>query len=322
MMKFDLNKIKDRLNKEKEQQQSSKKQKDITKDILVKVDKGGYYNFRAVPYIHNQDYLENPFPARFYHFGLPGQSIFYCPQKNEGKKCAVCDFVWDQLKQAKGTPEAKEWNKLLAKKRIFIPGIIRGRENEGLKFFSLSTFEEKMGDHHKKLFKYFQDPKTFNFLDPENGYDLVLTYEDYTEEQQKKFFGAKVGFQELELDRDRTPISEDFEETWAKIEQTMPNVDSDIPKYEMKTYEDSLSVVQNWASEQEKRDKWSKKGKPIDQSKDTDGEVLEKETQIEEEDRPVEKVEVKNEITVSAADARKSKVNDALRRAAAASKKD
>lgn len=319
MMKFDLNKIKERIAKEKEQQdaiKNKKKEKDITKDILLKVATGGDHKFRAVPYIHNADYLENPFPARFYHFGLPGQSIFYCPQKNDGEKCAVCDFVWSQMKELKGTEEAKVWKGFLPKRRILIPGLVRQRENEGIKFFCLSTWEEKMSDHHKKLYKYFQDADTFDFLDPENGFDLILTYDEYTAEQSKRFFGAKVGFSDLELARGRSPISSNPQETWSELEANMPNVDVDIPKYEKKTSEDALEVVKNWATEQAKRDKWNNKGKPVDESKDDDGEVVQntKEEQVKEEDKPVvvEKTQDKSE---DSPDARKRRVLAALKQA-------
>lgn len=328
-LQFSIEKIKARLEENKEKQSLIKnkgpKEKDIAADVLAKVNCEGDHLFRAVPYVHNADPVSDPFPERFYHFGIPGTRILYCPQKNENKPCHVCDFVWQMMKDNKGTEAAKQWKNFLPKKRLFIPGIFRGREAEGLKFFILSTFEEKMGDHHEKLFKYLQGKSTFDFLDPVNGMDLVLTYEKYSEAQTKQFFGAKFGFKAIDLnsDRERTPISDDPEKTWAEIEKTMKNVDTDIPKYEIKTSEDTLEVVKNWAKEQEKQDKYNQRYKPVDEAKDNDGEVVAsakatvKSEVVKEEDMPAEKVvtEQVEEVKSPDASARKARALAMLNRA-------
>lgn len=300
MLKFDIEKIKTKLEEQKQKLDSGKrKEKDIHADPIVKVEKAGEYYFRAFPYIHNQDYLSDPFPDRFYHFGIPGVGTVYCPQKNSGgkEKCAICDFVWEQMKAYKGIKEQTSmWQKFLPKRRLLIPGILRGRENEGIKFFNLSTKDSEPGDEHKNLNKWLTGAKTFDFLDPANGFDLILEYEAYDESKSAALNGAKFGFKGLQLDRDRTPISDDVAATWEKIEESLKNVDVDIPGFEKKTYKDTEEVLNRWMSALEKKAK--KTIKPVvNEAKDTNGTSVSKEieepadtsldVQVDEDDKPV-----------------------------------
>lgn len=292
MFNFDINKIKQKLEEDKKKYDNAKSKKrefDITKETLLKVSEAGEYNFRAVPYVKHKDFVAHPFPERFYHFGIPGSSVFYCPTKNSGgkEKCAVCDFVWERMKENKGNkPEIDKWRKFLPKKRLWIPGILRGRENEGLKYFLLSTLEDKMGENHEKLFKWLQGKSTYYFLDPENGFDILLKYEAYDVAKSKMLGGAKFGFAGFDLDREETAISDNVEETWTEIEQTMKDVDVDIERYERKTESESLSVLESWLNAETKKSKQKKENKPVDENQDDDGTVIETK-EVDDDDKPV-----------------------------------
>lgn len=296
MFKFNPEKIKEKLEKEKEKFENAKnrKERDITKDPLLKVAEAGEYNFRAVPYIHNEDFISDPFPERWYHFGIPGQPIFYCPEKNNREKCAICDFIWERLKESKGKrdeygqPLAKTWNKYLPQRRVWIPGILRGRESEGLKYFPLSTLEDKMGKSHEQLFKWLQGKNTYFMLDPESGFDLIMKYEAYDAKRSAALGGAKFGFAGFDLDREETPISDNPEETWAEIERTMKNVDTDLDRYSKKTEEDALEVLQKWLDIESRRSKREAINKPIDSSKDDDGTMIESDvSEVGDDDKPI-----------------------------------
>lgn len=279
MFKFNANKVKQKLEEEKKRLEEAakgfggKKERDIHKETILKVDGPGEYLFRAFPYLHNEDFLSDPFALRFYHFGIPGVGTVYCPQKNSlnKQKCAICDFVWTQMKENKGIKEEiDKWKKFLPKRRIFIPGILRGREDEGVKYLQISTNDNKPGEHHEKLIKWLTKESTQDFLDPVNGYDLILTYEEYDDAKSKLLGGAKFGFKSLELDRDRVAIAPNVEEFWAEIENTLKNVDKDIPGYEVKTHEDTVEALERWSSKLEKN---ASRGKPVNEKKDSDGTV-------------------------------------------------
>lgn len=278
MFKFDVSKVKARLEEQKQKLEEAKnkkggfKERDIHSEIILKVDKAGEYNFRAFPYIHNDDFLSDPFPDRYYHFGVPGVGTVFCPQSNTGRreKCAICDFVWEQMKANKGNkPEIKKWSERLPKRRLLIPGILRGREEEGVKFFSLSTHNEKPSDNHEQILKWLQKESTCDFLDPVNGLDLILHYEEYDEAKSKMLSGAKFGFNKIELDRDRVPISKNPEEFWAEIESTLINVDRDIPGFEIKSYDDTVEALTKWMEALDKKEKKSKSFKPVNEKKDS-----------------------------------------------------
>jgi hypothetical protein len=206
------------------------------------------------------------------------------------------------MKEYKGTDEVKTWRNYLPQKRVWVPGILRGREVEGLKFLLLSTRDDKMGKHHEKLIKALTDKFTYCMLDPENGYDIVLTYEAYDEAKSRLFGGAKFGFKELEVARGTTPISDDPEKTWAEIESSMKNVDKDVPRYEVKTSEDAIEALEKWIEAEDKKAKKAAYNKPVDSKKDNDGSEV-----VGEDEKPVKaevkKEEVKKEETPAASDA-------------------
>jgi hypothetical protein len=326
MFKFNANKVKQKLEEEKkrlEEASFGKKDKDIHKDPLVKVDGPGEYLFRAFPYLHNEDFLSDPFALRFYHFGIPGVGTVYCPQKNSFNKqrCAICDFVWTQMKENKGIKEETDkWKKFLPKRRLFIPGILRGRENEGVKFLQLSTNDNKPGEHHELLIKWLTKESTQDFLDPVNGFDLILTYEEYDAAKSKLLNGAKFGFKSIDLDRDRVPLSENIEEFWSDIEKNLKNIDKDIPGYEVKTTEDTIEVLERWSSKLERA---AARNKKVDERKDGVGTVASsspepnEETVVSDDDKPVtvSKVEETSSTTKSSED-RKARARALLKNTA------
>ena len=269
LFKVNLQAIKDRLetNKEKNTFQKFKKPT-IEENPLLKMKEAGVYNFRALPYVHNKDIAAEPFCERTYHFNIPGNYQFYCVKQDE-KECPICEFVWSQMKENKGNkPQIIYWRQFLPKKRVAIPGIVRGREEEGIKFFLLSTFDERLGDHYDKIIKYLTKPSTCNFLDPESGYDLELTYEDYKDGREKKF--GKFGFKDLELARELSSVSDDPKKFWKDLPNTMKMFDRDVPGYEKKTVEDAHAAMEKWLQIQEKLSKKTAASSTLSPPKDND----------------------------------------------------
>lgn len=324
MFKFNAQKVKEHLEEvkrkldEAKNSKSKKYERNIHEDLILKVEKSGDYLFRAFPYIHNEDYLFDPFPDRFYHFGIPGVGTVFCPQKNTGgrEKCAICDFVWEQMKAEKGNKEeVRRWSEKLPKRRLFVPGILRDRENEGVKFLSLSTGDNEPGKHHQKLINWLQKDSTADFLDPVNGLDLILSYEDYDDNKSAALNGAKFGFKEIDLERDRTPISKDPEGFWQQVESSLKNIDKDIPGYELKSYEDTLDVLEKWQKALAKK---AGAKKPVDEKKDNEGISVVKTSDklVSDEDKPAQKDEApKTETkTASTSEDRKARAKELLKK--------
>lgn len=250
----DINAMKAALEKNKEEYRQRDK---VTNEEnpLLRVTEPGQYNFRACYYPHTDDPAVTPFPLRSYHFKIPGSGIVYCPQENDGEKCHLCDFTWDRMKEHKGGPLVKVYSAKLPKLRVWIPGKMRLREKEGVKFLTLGSQKKKMSKNHQKMMNWFFKTSTQNWLSheetPSGGFDMELTYEAYEGEKAAQF-GA-FGLEGIDLSRDSTPFGGDFDKFWDEI----PNIDdNDLPvlsAYTKKTTEDTLKALTKWKENLEKK---------------------------------------------------------------------
>lgn len=252
-------KIKIRIEEEKNRA-NSKKEFDPKDSVILRATKAGKLRARVLPYVHNEDPSSEPFATRAYHYGIPGSpKTMYCPQENEGKKCEICDFVWGQMKEHKGDKaQVKYWSQFLPKHNLFIPVWVYDRASEGVKLFRLTVRKNEESKWKTKIYSFWDDEESW--MDPEEGYDVNISYVDASDDQ-KKLFNAKIFFENIELARKST-VFEEYEEALGQI----PNLE-DV--YERKTTEDTVEACRKWANAL---------GKEIDSDKDmTDGEVVESE---------------------------------------------
>lgn len=278
------NKVKSRIEKEKSKQ-DSKKDYDPKDSVILKPTAAGKLRARAIPYVHNEDPSADPFAVRAYHYGIPGSDrTFYCPQENEGKKCAICDFVWGQMKESKGNKEqVKYWADFLPKHSLYVPVWVYDRSDEGVKLFRLSTKKNEASKWKKKIDGFWDDEETVMWMDPEEGFDLLINYEDASDEQKKMFRGAQLLLKDFELARK----SSEFKE-YEKALGLVPVLEDVYPR---KTSEEAIEACMKWANSL---------GKEIDSDKDaTDGEVIEA---ASEKESKVEKKEKKTAKKVSSTD--------------------
>lgn len=238
-IKIDREKLKKRMEEKKEKAQS-RRSRDPKDTVVFKVGEEGKHAFRAVVYPYGSDPSAEPFPERFYHYGLPG-GTFYCPQKNAGEDCHICDFVWEKLKETKGTAAAKEWQKKLPSMCMLVPGVARGREEEGCKFFRVNTREDRPSDSFNKVMSWFLEEDTCQWLDPDEGFDMELSYKE-PDESQAKFLNAKFLLSEMNLARKESKFGTKKE--YKEFMENIPNLDEDV--YPKKTTDDSLAVLEEW----------------------------------------------------------------------------
>ena len=237
---------------EKNKEKSKRREKASVADHpLMRVDGAGKYKFRAAIYPHTDNPSAEPFIIRHYHYRIPGAGTIWCPQKNAGEKCDLCDFVWERMKEAKGDkPRVKHWADKLPKARVWIAGKIRGREEEGPKFLTFGTGEDRMSKSHEALYEWFGNEDTEDWMSPEatatGGFDIEVTYEEYDEAKSAALNGAKFGFAGVELARRESEFGGDYEKFLAEI----PNIDDndlDILKaYSRKTSADATEALAAW----------------------------------------------------------------------------
>lgn len=155
-MSLDLDSIRNKLNSL--QKSTSKKS-----DFIWKPETGKN-QIRIVPYQFNK---ENPFIEGYFHYNL-GRKTYLSPQ-TYGESDPIVEFS----EQLKSTGVKEDWQlgrKLEPKMRIYVPVLVRGKENEGVKLwgFGKTVYQE--------LLNYIVDPDYGDITDLKNGRDVVVTY--------------------------------------------------------------------------------------------------------------------------------------------------
>jgi len=154
-MAIDLNAIRNRL--------SSLQNKVQKTDNLWK-PKPGKQQIRMLPYVHN---TSNPFIELFFHYDFGGKNIL--SPKTFGEADPLIQFA-DQLR---ATGDRNDWNlskKLFPKMRTYVPVIVRGEEEEGVKFwgFGKTVYQE--------LLAFFADPDYGDLTDLTSGRDITVEF--------------------------------------------------------------------------------------------------------------------------------------------------
>jgi len=146
---------------------------------------------RIVPYKFNKD---NPFIELFFHYNL-GQNKTYMSPMSFGRPDPVQEFA-DKLKSTGDKDEWIQGKRLEPKMRTFVPVIVRGREDEGVKFwgFGKTVYQE--------LLSVIADPDYGDITDPTNGRDIGI------ERQTPAEAGNQYGKTTVRVKPNQTPITD------------------------------------------------------------------------------------------------------------------
>ena len=213
---MDMNAIKNRLN----QLQSTTS----TKENFWKPEPGKQV-VRVVPYKHNKD---NPFIELFFHYNL-GNNKTYLSPASFGRPDPVAEFA-DKLKSTGSKDEWIQGKRLEPKMRTFAPVIVRGRENEGVKFwgFGKTVYQELLG--------VIADPDYGDITDATNGRDIGI------ERQTPAEAGNQYGKTTVRVKPNQTPITEDA----TLLENVMENQSDLTELYTEPSYDDLKEALQNF----------------------------------------------------------------------------
>ena len=118
---------------------------------------------RIVPYKHNKD---NPFIELYFHYNL-GNNKTYMSPASFGRPDPVEEFA-NKLKSTGNKDEWIQGKRLEPKMRTFVPVVVRGREDEGVKFwgFGKTVYQE--------LLSVIADPDYGDITDPTGGRDIGI----------------------------------------------------------------------------------------------------------------------------------------------------
>jgi hypothetical protein len=213
---MDINAIKSKLN----QLQATSN----TKDNFWKPQPGKQV-VRIVPYTHNKD---NPFIELFFHYNL-GNNKTYLSPASFGRPDPVEEFA-NKLKSTGNKDEWIQGKRLEPKMRTFAPVIVRGQENEGVKFwgFGKTVYQELLG--------VIADPDYGDITDVTGGRDIMI------ERQTPAEAGNQYGKTTVRVKPNQTPITEDKDQ----LENVLNSQSNLTELYTEPTYDELKDALQNY----------------------------------------------------------------------------
>ena len=123
----------------------------------------GKSQIRIVPYKHDKN---NPFSELFFHYSLVPNKTVLSPL-SYGRPDPVQQFA-DKLKSTGNKDEWIQGKRIEPKMRTFVPVVVRGEENEGVKFwgFGKTVYQELLG--------IIADPDYGDISDSTTGRDISV----------------------------------------------------------------------------------------------------------------------------------------------------
>ena len=213
MSNINMDAIKERLTK--------LQRSDKTKNAIWKPE--GKHVIRIVPYKFDKS---NPFIELYFHYGVNNKT-YLSPMSYEEADPFV-EFA-DKLKRVGDQDSWKQARKFQPKLRTYVPIVVRGKEEEGVKFwgFGKTVYEELLG--------YISDPDYGDITDPKGGRDVKIEYTKAESADSWPKTKVRIGAKP-------TPLTTD-KETFTKLMDDQPDIYSIYDKVDYDTLE---SVLQKW----------------------------------------------------------------------------
>jgi hypothetical protein len=184
----------------------------------------GKSQIRLVPYKFNKD---NPFIELYFHYNINNKT--YLSPISFGRPDPIVEFA-EKLKRTGDTDDWKAGKKMEPKLRTFAPVIVRGKENEGVKFwgFGKTVYQDILG--------YIADPDYGDITDPHSGRDIVL--EVVSAEESNAAYPTTT----IRVKPQTSKILPDAEAVTELL-----NAQKDITElYSELSYAELKSVLENW----------------------------------------------------------------------------
>ena len=184
----------------------------------------GKHQIRLVPYKFNKDI---PFIELFFHYNINNKT--YLSPISFGRPDPIVEFA-EKLKRTGDTDDWKAGKKMEPKLRTFAPIIVRGKENEGVKFwgFGKTVYQDILG--------YIADPDYGDITDPISGRDIVLEIQS-AEESNAAYPTTTIRVK---------PSQSKISETADGIANILDNQKDIIELYSELSYAELKGVLENW----------------------------------------------------------------------------
>ena len=187
----------------------------------------GKTQVRIVPYKHNKD---NPFIELYFHYDMGER--FYLSPISFGRPDPIEEFAV-KLKTSGSNDDYKLGRKIEAKMRTFAPIIVRGEEQEGVKFWGFGKMV------YQELLSIIADPDYGDITDPVNGRDIVVEFK--TSEETGRAFPMTT----IRVKPNQTPVTEN-----PDVMKTIKDTQRDIKElYNEMGYDDLHKVLSEWLNQ-------------------------------------------------------------------------
>ena len=185
----------------------------------------GKSQIRIVPYLHDK---ANPFSELFFHYSLVPNKTVLSPL-SYGRPDPVQQFA-DKLKSTGNKDEWIQGKRIEPKMRTFVPVVVRGEENEGVKFwgFGKTVYQELLG--------IIADPDYGDISDSTTGRDIVV------ERQTPAEAGNQYGKTTIRVKPNVTSLS-DNSDLLTKLLDEQPNLNE---LYNEPTFDELKSHLSNF----------------------------------------------------------------------------
>ena len=184
----------------------------------------GKHQIRLVPYKFNKDI---PFIELFFHYNINNKT--YLSPISFGRPDPIVEFA-EKLKRTGDTDDWKAGKKMEPKLRTFAPVIVRGKENEGVKFwgFGKTVYQDILG--------YIADPDYGDITDPMNGRDIVV------EIQSAEDSNAAYPTTTIRVKPSQSKLAESADQ----IQSLLENQKNITELYSELSYSELKGVLENW----------------------------------------------------------------------------
>ena len=208
---------------------------------------------RIVPYKFNAD---NPFIELYFHYDLGGKN--YLSPISFGRPDPIEEFA-QKLKSTGSKEDYRLGKKIEAKMRTYAPVVVRGEENQGVKFwgFGKTVYQE--------LLSIIADPDYGDITDAVSGRDVAVEFKT-AEETGKSFPSTSI-----RVKPNQTAITED-----ASLLETINSSQKNITEiYQERSYDELTQALNEYLNgdssteEQEKEESVSEASSTTSEAKQT-----------------------------------------------------
>ena len=179
---------------------------------------------RIVPYKFNKD---NPFIELFFDYDLGGKN--YLSPISFGRPDPIEEFA-QKLKSTGSKDDYRLGKKIEAKMRTYAPVVVRGEENQGVKFwgFGKTVYQE--------LLSIIADPDYGDITDQVSGRDVAVEFKT-AEETGKSFPSTSI-----RVKPNQTPITED-----ASVLENIMSTQKNITEiYQERSYDELTEALNEY----------------------------------------------------------------------------